>query len=390
MIKQLSVSLVLVLLISNMVQMQAQAGKRGKDDDGDPTVPPPPTAVDGFEGTWIKPDESSILSGSAGDMIRYGKEILTNTYATIGGGSDFMPPFSGNRLACSNCHMDEGTAAYAGPWSVVAMKYSDPGIYSSRTNEYRNRERRINGCMQRSMNGIPLPHDSYEMQSILAYWDWLASGMQTTTWQEVKGQGFLPLADLTRPADPIRGADIYKENCQACHQEDGDGIWDASAQKYIYPAIFGQHSFNDGAGMYRLRTGVRFVYSNMPFGKADAASAGALGDHSSLLSAEDAWDVMAYVVSQDRPIFKNRESDWGLTPGPDGVPDWLKKRVDGDYPIYYPRSNYADDYCANPDLSYPAVFTQAEHKYGPWTEMLALQNEIIATYKVQCLPVSVP
>lgn len=362
----------------------AHAAKGGGKPGG--STPPPTSGVDGFEGTWIKPDESSIPRGEVGDMIRYGKELLTNSYKTMGGGSGFMPPYTGNRLSCSNCHMDEGTASYAGPWSVVAMKYADPGLYSSRTNEYRNRERRINGCMQRSMDGIPLPEEGYEMQSIISYFDWLATGLQVPTWQEVKGQGFLPLADLTRPADPVRGKDIYLEKCESCHQADGGGLWNPETEKYLYPAVFGQHSFNDGAGMYRLRTGVRFVYSNMPFGRADAATAGALGDTSSLLSADDAWDVMSYVVSQQRPVFSNRETDWGLTPGPDGVPDWIKKRVDGDYPIYYPRANYVDNICAPPDLNSPQLFPQTLHKYGPWDDMLAVQNQMKADYKAVCLP----
>ena len=382
-------AIVMVMLCVNM--SAAYAGKKGGGDNPPPPPPPPPpAAVDGFEGTWIKPDESTIPNTPEGDMIRYGKRLLTDSYNSMGGGSDFMPPYTGNRLSCSNCHMDEGTASYAGPWAVVALKYADPGEYSSRTNEFRNRERRINGCMQRSMDGIPLPDDSYEMRSIIAYFEWLATGMQVTDWRTVKGQGFLRLADMTRPADPVRGKEIYKEKCQACHQEDGGGVWDPEAQKFLYPAVFGQHSFNDGAGMYRLRTGVGFVYSNMPYGRADAAMAGATGDTSSLLAPEDAWDVMSYVVSQERPVFRNRESDWGNNPGPDGVPDWMKKSPDADYPVYYPRTNYAADYCAPPDLSYPPVYSQEKHKYGPWADMLSLQSQIIAAYKANCLTPPTP
>ncbi len=384
-------TLVTVLVSMLLATPALYAGKGGKGGGGDGSgggTPPPPhmqVPTDGFEGTWVKPDESTIPDTPEGDMIRYGRELLTNSYATMGGGSDFMPPYTGNRLSCSNCHMDDGTASYAGPWSVVALKYADPGIYSSRTNEYRNRERRVNGCMQRSMNGIPLPEDGHEMRSIIAYFNWLATGMQVATWQEVKGQGFLRLADMTRPADPVRGEEIYRDKCMPCHQEDGGGVWDEQAQKYVYPAVFGPHSFNDGAGMYRLRTGVGFVYSNMPYGRADAATAGSTGDTSSLLSPEDAWDVMSYVISQPRPIFWNRENDWANTPGPDGVPDWLKKRVDGDYPHYYPRVNSAETICEPPDLNSPQLFPQALHKYGPWTDMLAVQSDLIALYKANCL-----
>lgn len=383
--KKLTTTLLVLLLVS-LGTVQAARRDNGGNGGGGSNLPPPAVPVDGFEGTWIKPDESTIPNTPEGDMIRYGKRLLTDSYNTMGGGSNFMPPYTGNRLSCSNCHMDDGTAAYAGPWSVVALKYADPGIYSSRTNEFRNRERRINGCMQRSMDGIPLPEEGHEMRSIIAYFEWLATGIQKPTWQEVKGQGFLELADLTRPADPVRGEAVYKEKCEACHQEDGGGVWDEEAQKFLYPAVFGPYSFNDGAGMYRLRTGVRFVYSNMPYGRADAAAAGALGDTSSLLSPEDAWDVMSYVVSQQRPIFENRENDWTTTKGPDGVPDWMKKRPDGAYPIYYPRANYADDYCADPDLSAPPLYSEDKHRYGPWDDMIALQKAIIEEYKARCLP----
>ena len=343
--------------------------------------------VDGYQGTWVKPDESTIPTGTQGDMIRYGREVLTNTYKTIGGGSNFMPPISGNRLSCTSCHLDQGTAAFAGPWAVVALKYAAPGPYSSRSHDYRTMEVRVNDCMQRSMNGVPLPDASLEMQSIKAYWQWLATGMKVSSYTLVKGTGFLSVPDMTRAADPVRGAQIYKTKCEACHQADGDGIWDADAMKHVYPAIFGPNSFNDGAGIYRLRTAVGFIYGNMPFGHADASMAVAVPpDTTSLLSQEDSWDVMAYVISQPRPLWKNRENDWGNLKGPDGVPDWMNKAVDAGYPIYYPRANYATNYCAPPDLNSPAVYSPDKHKYGPWADMIALQKSIISSYKAALCP----
>jgi thiosulfate dehydrogenase len=341
--------------------------------------------VDGFEGTWVKPDESTIPANALGDQIRYGRELVTNSYKTMGGGSNFMPPYTGNKLSCSNCHMDNGTAAYAGPWSIVALKYADPGIYSAREQLYRNRQLRINGCMERSMDGVALPYDGPEMLSILAYFDWLATGMKVTNHTLVKGTGFLNVPDLTRAADPVKGKEIYKEKCEACHQEDGNGVWDPDAQKYIYPAIFGQNSFNDGAGMYRLRTGVTFVYSNMPYGRADASTAAVLKDVSSLLSQADAWDVTAYIMSQPRPVFYNQLNDWGLLLGPDKLPNYLKKVADADYPHLYPRANYADNICAPPDLSSPPLFAKSLHKYGPWTSINAVLNKWIADYKALCI-----
>ena len=347
---------------------------------------PPSTAVDGFQGTWIKPLESSIPSGAQGDMIRYGKTLLTDTYNTLGGGSDFMPPHSGNNLSCSSCHLDEGTAAYAGPWAVVALVYANPGIYTAREGLNRNREKRINGCLERSMDGVALPEDGNEMKSIIAHFDWLATGMKVANHTLVKGQGFSRMPDMTRAANPEHGKAIYKEQCEACHQEDGAGTWDPDKNIAIYPAIFGGDSFNDSAGMYRLRTGAAFVYSNMPYGRADGSRGAVLGDTRSQLSQADAWDVTAYVMSQPRPLFSGREGDWNNNRGPDGVPNWMRKQLDADYPHLYPRTNYAADYCAPADLSYPSVFPQTQHKYGPWASMTTLQNQIIAAYKAANCP----
>jgi thiosulfate dehydrogenase len=62
---------------------------------------------------------------------------------------------------------------------------------------------------------------------------------------------------------------------------------------YAVPPLWGLDSFNDGAGMARLSNLANFVHSNMPPG-ADY--------HDPMLSVEEAWDVAAYVESQERPI----------------------------------------------------------------------------------------
>jgi len=362
-----------VLILVTVVTAQAKK----------PEPPPPPE--DGFAGTWIAPDEADIPNTPEGDMIRYGKLLLTETYKYLG--AESAMPIIGSKVACTNCHLDNGTAAYGGPWSVVSLKYADPGIFSSRTNEYRNVPVRINGCMQRSMNSIDsrqLPEDSYEMQSIIAYFDWLATGMQVDDWRLVEGQGFVKaLPDMDRAADPVRGRQLYEKQCLPCHGNNGEGVWNPDTQAYVFPALWGPDTFNNGAGMYRLRTGVRFVKGNMPYGRVDATNP------ESQLSDEDAWDVMSYVISEERPAYIYHESDWSGV-GPDGVPNWMKKRVDAGYSIYFPRSDYNDYIAAcstvEPDTSYPQVFTAAQHKYGPWADMLQLQRDIRSAYEANCLP----
>lgn len=318
---------------------------------------------EGFEGTWVQPSESDIPDTPEGDQIRYGKELLTNTYKYLGAESIIGKPHTGNRLACSNCHLNAGTLAYSAPWVVAYYQYGGEGIFSSRTNENRTLPIRINGCVQRSLHGTPLEEESEEMQAMIAYFKWLATGMRVDDWTQVKGTGFLPVADMTRAADPVRGQSLYNENCAECHGADGQGEWDPEEMQFVYPALWGADSFNNAAGMSRLRTGVRFIKGNMPYRRADPLKP------KTQLSDADAWDVMAYVLSHDRPIYPAQESDWSGV-GPDGVPNWMRKRVDAAYPIYYPRSNGTDD------LRYPPMFPPEQHKYGPWQDMLRVQKEI--------------
>ncbi len=116
-----------------------------------------------YEGTWVAPDEAAIPNDGTGDMIRYGKLLLSETYKYLGQGSSM--PYQGNKIACTNCHMDDGKAAHGQPWAVVWYKYGagGPGPYSARSNRFLDMKNRIHDCMQRSMYGTQLPDDSYEM-----------------------------------------------------------------------------------------------------------------------------------------------------------------------------------------------------------------------------------
>lgn len=324
--------------------------------------------------TWIAPSEASIPNDATGNMIRYGKLLLTETYKYLGAESSVA--YSGNRISCSNCHMDSGTTAFGTPWAVVWFKYGagGPGPYSPRSDRFLDMKNRIHDCMLRSMNGRQLPDDSYELNSMIEYMKWLSSGMQITDWTKVVGQGNIKVSDLTRPTDPVRGKTIYEDQCAACHQSDGGGVWDADGKKYVYPAVWGPNSFTNGAGMYRLRTSVGFIRGNMPYGWANAS------DPLRQLSAADAWDVMAYVISNDRPAYSGYLSDWsGYTPT-NCMPNWVRKTVDAGYPNYFPRVK--PDGTLTGDLTYPAKYAPDQHKYGPWAAMITEQTNLQNQYLV--------
>ncbi|MGE0464479.1 MAG: c-type cytochrome, partial [Vicinamibacterales bacterium] len=328
---------------------------------------------DGFGGTWMKPAESTIPANDQGALVRYGRELVTRTHHYFNV-LQVRPGYStGNDLNCTSCHMGEGTIASSSPWVAVAGKYSGRGPYFARAGRHLDTTGRIQGCLQRSMNAQSqvLPTDSREMRAMVAYFEWLGTGMKVAEWTEVKGQGFPTVPLLNRAVDPVRGERVYATYCASCHGTDGRGMTQVTGT--VVPPLWGTRSFNDGAGMFRAATGVGFIRSNMPLGKAVP------WDESTQLSIEDAWDVTSYVVFKDRPVWHNQASDWSCTNrGPDGVPDWMRKAPDAGYGPYRPRWNGTEYTC---DGAAPPVFDEATHKYGPWQRMRALQLQIIKDFK---------
>lgn len=356
------------------------------------TEPNPDSGAEGFEGTWIAPDPST-MSADAQQGLLY----LSQTYKYLGQGSQSRLKLTGNKLACTNCHLEEGKAAFAGPWVVVHEKYVDPGIYSSRTNERRNIPIRVNGCIARSMvsvNAAQLDPVGPEMDAIRAYFAWLNTGVQrdkVTSWKDVKGQGFIPFddtyggvrytdpkgdgADMDRAANSVAGKEIYQTKCLPCHGVNGEGVWFAEEERFVYPALWGPDSFGNGAGMNRLRTGVNFVRANMPYGHANAMN------ESSMLTEAESWDVMSYVQDQPRPQPAFLPTDWsGFRSS--GEPVWMSKRIDARYGPYMPRKAPDGSWSAN--LAYPPMFTEEQHWYGPWAPLHAKQDEIRKWWKDFC------
>ncbi|MBI3545845.1 MAG: c-type cytochrome [Gammaproteobacteria bacterium] len=332
---------------------------------------------------YVAPDLATVNGGTEqGRKILKGKQILEETYKMLGPNSGLPGgSYVTSRLSCSNCHIESGRAAYGQPWAAVFVKYGITnadgkiGQWSGRSNRYLDMKNRIHDCTMRSMNGIQLPDDSDELLSMIAYMEWLSSGIKVFDtngvgdWNKLAthGAGNVSVSARVNSAgaqiavDPVRGKTVYEDQCAACHGFTGEGVWDETAQKYIYPAVWGQYSFNDGAGMYRLRTAVGFVKGNMPYGWANAS------DTTHMLSNADAWDAMAYVTSNSRPQFPAYLQDWWWqTYRPaDCMPNWLLKAVDAGYPYNYPRINPSNGKRSG-NVAYPEKYTTIQSKYGPW------------------------
>ncbi|MDM7481405.1 MAG: c-type cytochrome [Halomonas sp.] len=273
-----------------------------------------------------------------GQLIRYGKELTERTFAHIGPEvKDPAMRYAGNNLSCTSCHQQAATKTYAMPWKGIAATFPQ---YRGREDDISTLQDRVNGCMERSMNGRPLPWDSREMRAFVAYITHLSKDIPIGS--QIEGAGVFLVQMPNRRANPEAGAAVYAAKCASCHGEDGQGKRVGSpgdAQGYIFPPLWGPDTFNTGAGMNRLAMATRFVYANMPLG--------AQHDQTQL-TLDEAYDVSAYMLSQPRPVKANLEKDF---------PARWNKPVDAAFPPYL---------LADPD----------QHKYGPFPPLVKKQQQM--------------
>ncbi|NVK49706.1 MAG: c-type cytochrome [Cyclobacteriaceae bacterium] len=279
-------------------------------------------ALEDPEGMWLAPDWKSVDTEPNADEIKYGRELIANTAAYLGPNGSVRKISNG--LNCQNCHLNAGTAPLGNNYGAVAATY--PKI-RARSGQSEDIPKRINDCFERSLNGQPLERNSKEMKAMVAYMEWL--GRDVPKGEKPKGAGIYAVPLLDRAADPVRGKTVYENQCQSCHQADGQGIAKPDGSGYTYPPLWGPHSYNSGAGLYRLSRFAGYVRANMPLGATY---------ENPLISDEDAWDVAAYVNSLERPS-KDLAGDW---------PDISKKPMD------HPFGPYSDG------------FSEEQHKYGPF------------------------
>jgi len=278
---------------------------------------------------WTVPEIGALPDDANGRLVRRGRDLVTATYAHIGPEvADSAKRFAGNNLACGNCHLQAGTKKFGIPLFGLFGLFP---LYSARQGGDISIEDRLNACMTRSMNGRALSAGSSEMEALVAYIKFLSTGVPPG--QRLPGLGVGRMPELDRAADPVRGRAGYADKCLVCHGTNGEGIRRSLPSDdlgYMMPPLWGNDSFNDGAGMARLINAANFIHFNMPHG-ADYLNP--------QLSPEQAWDIAAYVVSQPRPHKANLDKDF---------PDLLEKPVDAPY------GPYADG------------FSEQQHKYGPF------------------------
>ena len=281
----------------------------------------------GFAGAeafaWQPPDTSTIPFTPDGMLIRYGRDLIVNTSIYLGPHGKVAAITNG--MNCQNCHLNAGTKTWGNNFSAVFSTYPR---FRERSGTVENIYKRINDCIDRSLNGTVIDSSTKEMQAMAAYINWV--GEKVPKKIKPKGSGIREIALLDRSADPIRGEAVFVQKCQRCHGNDGQGRLNADSLLYQYPPLWGNNSYNMGAGLYRLSRFAGYVRDNMPF---DAPL------NSDPLTDEEAWDVAAFVNSQPRPN-KNYSKDYPSLAGK---------------PFDHPFGPYQDK------------FSEFQHRYGPFT-----------------------
>jgi thiosulfate dehydrogenase len=276
---------------------------------------------------WRPVPISDIQDSAHKALVEYGKDLITRTAYYLGPQGTVRKMSNG--LNCQNCHLDAGTRIFGNNYGSVASLYPK---YRGRSGEVEDIYKRVNDCFERSLNGKTLDTNSTEMQAIAAYITHIGSNVPKGT--KAEGSGLKEIALLDRPADPERGKLVYDLKCVICHQANGEGFRIGDSPTYLYPPVWGDNSYNNAAGLYRVSTFAKYVLYNMPLGATHDAPQ---------LTIEEAWDLAAYVNSQAHP-HKETPNDW---------PDIAKKPMD------HPRGPFAD------------TFSEEQHKFGPYQEIIA-------------------
>jgi len=221
------------------------------------------------------PSEKDIPDNEFGKLVKQGRDIFTKTQI-------YAKPYVGNSLNCVNCHLDSGRLADSAPlWGAYGMYPA----YRAKTKNVDTIENRMQGCFMYSMNGKAPAVDAPEMKALVVYMYWMATGAPVG--KNLPGRVYPVLKDPPRPPSWEAGQLVFEKNCQICHGKNGEGQF--SNGQAVFPPLWGEKSYNWGAGMHRINTAAGFIKANMPLSQGGQ------------LSDQDAWDVAYFINSQVRP-----------------------------------------------------------------------------------------
>jgi thiosulfate dehydrogenase len=273
-----------------------------------PAAPPPPASPIKMTGPliaasmsmkagWEFPQnpltEKTLDKSKLSDEIRRGFRLFTNTPAEA-------PHLAPGGMSCTNCHMNGGQREKSMPLVNVAGMFPE---YNRRSGRLYSLGDRITDCFLRSENATggqlsELPNaSSSEVLAIAAYLTWLSRDAAMGKNPSWRGQNTIPAAALV-PIDQLdtaKGEAIYMDRCATCHGQDGQGV--QIGDKIAGP-LWGDRSWNDGAGAARVYTLAGMIRYSMPY--LDPGN----------ITDADAQHVAAFINSKPRPAYPFKERDY--------------------------------------------------------------------------------
>ncbi|QDV11781.1 Cytochrome c [Rosistilla oblonga] len=216
--------------------------------------------------------------GELGRVIKLGREIVLNTSE-----HPLSKPYVGNALNCTSCHLDGGEHPQAASFLGIATAYP---AWSPREQRVVTLQDRSLNCFMRSQNGTRPPLGSEVSVAITAYITWLSTDQPIRqNPNKPLGPRHVPALDAPDQQPSVsRGAVLYADHCASCHADNGLGSDDG-------PPVWGDESYNDGAGLSRVPKLASWLKVAMP-----------LDDP--YLSTAEAFDIAAFVNSHRRPHFE--------------------------------------------------------------------------------------
>ena len=281
-------------------------------------------AVTFREAAWTPPREADIPADSMGASIRRGLYLLRHS-------PESLPAYATSNLRCTSCHQDDGIRATAGPLTGSHARFPK---YMARSGAVIALADRVNYCFTRSLAGNAIPVESREMTDILAYLAFISRDIPVGT--KIAGaDGLVPMPERL-DGDATRGKALYTEKtCVTCHGADGEGLGPL-------PPLWGAKSYSIGASMARVERAASFIKHNMP-----QTAPGTL-------TAQEAFDLAAYINGQPRPDSPGKELDFPFGGAPIDTPYDTKGHKGYRPPQLLPRNNPRGALVPNP----PTIATQ--------------------------------